>query len=295
MEKRIFALGEALIDYIEENNSINPYVGGAPLNFIAASSIYYPHSFFITLLSTDEKSTFIINEMNRSRLNKNYIFIDEKYNTAYSLISLDENHNRSFTFFKENASFLYLYKLNFINNIQSQDIFYFGTVCLLNNKNITYYHQILQKLKLQNNLILFDPNIRLSLFNKDNIISLIKDFLYYPAILKISDEEYKMVFDNKDIKEVFSSYNNLKLILLTLGENGCILYSKNNYIKIDAIKENIIDTTGAGDTLFGAFIGQLIHQDLDLSNLNLLKPLLKEASLLANKVCSHKGCIPIIR
>ena len=47
----------------------------------------------------------------------------------------------------------------------------------------------------------------------------------------------------------------VKTVLITLGENGCLIVDKDGATHIPATKVNVVDTTGAGD----AFVGALAH------------------------------------
>ena len=50
-----------------------------------------------------------------------------------------------------------------------------------------------------------------------------------------------------------------ELVIVTLGSNGSLIVNKNNFQIIKSItKEEIIDTTGAGDIYAGGFIHGLI-------------------------------------
>jgi len=46
----------------------------------------------------------------------------------------------------------------------------------------------------------------------------------------------------------------LELVIVTLAENGCIVYTKNETISSPAFKVDVIDVTGAGDTFCASFL-----------------------------------------
>ena len=49
----------------------------------------------------------------------------------------------------------------------------------------------------------------------------------------------------------------VKNVLITLGEQGSAYISENKYVKADAVKAKVVDTTAAGDTFVGAFAVKL--------------------------------------
>lgn len=58
----------------------------------------------------------------------------------------------------------------------------------------------------------------------------------------------------------------VKHIVFTLGEIGSILIKQDKMIEIDAMKVNVVDTTGAGDAFIGGFVyGLSRNYSLDLS------------------------------
>lgn len=72
-----------------------------------------------------------------------------------------------------------------------------------------------------------------------------------------NEKEAKIVFDSENIEEIVKNYPN-KLIV-TLGEKGAIFNNGKKNVKIPAFKiKNVVDTTGAGDTLNGNFAVSLL-------------------------------------
>lgn len=68
------------------------------------------------------------------------------------------------------------------------------------------------------------------------------------------------IFDKESARLHVSLFDSLfdRLLIITLGENGSILYDKKNIVHIPAQKVKAIDTTGAGDSFIGAFAYKLL-------------------------------------
>ena len=72
---------------------------------------------------------------------------------------------------------------------------------------------------------------------------------------------------NKEINDVKSSIDNCEelyrkikdLLIITLGENGSLLYDGKEKIHIKARKAEVVETTGAGDSFIGAFAYKLLN------------------------------------
>mgnify|MGYP002515368822 CR=1 FL=1 len=82
-----------------------------------------------------------------------------------------------------------------------------------------------------------------------------KDLLSYIDLLVVNEIEAAQILE----KEGKSNLGELgiKSILLTLGDKGCRYIDRSEDISFPALKITPIDTTGAGDTFLGFFLGTL--------------------------------------
>ena len=85
-----------------------------------------------------------------------------------------------------------------------------------------------------------------------------RDFMQYADIVFMSDEI--IVSDNKNpwdfLKQMYAMYTP-KVIVLGRGSKGALMYlgEKDEFVELAAVKTNeIVNTVGAGDALFSAFI-----------------------------------------
>ena len=72
----------------------------------------------------------------------------------------------------------------------------------------------------------------------------------------------------------------VKYVIITLGERGAALVSNEEYVLLEAVKVNAIDTTAAGDSFIGALACILSrHEKIEFESI-------KQAIIFANKVSS---------
>ncbi|MBN1765154.1 MAG: hypothetical protein JW860_07845, partial [Sedimentisphaerales bacterium] len=138
-------------------------------------------------------------------------------------------------------------------------------------------------------LRLFDINLRQSYYCKE----IIHDMLNISNILKLNDDELRLVADLLDIKggesgilsELAQRYH-LELIALTRGADGSVLYTTDQTSTCSGFKPaDIVDTVGAGDAFTAAIaIGRLRSHDLDQIN--------EHANRVAAYVCTQPGATP---
>lgn len=93
---------------------------------------------------------------------------------------------------------------------------------------------------------------------------------YNPYCIKPNNEELAKWFEKESLTDEELSYYGKKLVemgaetvLLSLGEKGCLLFTKEESLYVNAPKGKVINTACSGDTLLGTFIG-LLKKELKL-------------------------------
>lgn len=114
--KKIFAIGEALIDFIpsqkgcalKEVVSFERVAGGAPANVCGAIAKLGGHAGFISQLGEDAFGDHIIDVLRDANVNTDYIMRTNKANTGLAFVSLKEDGNRDFSFYRNPSADLLL-------------------------------------------------------------------------------------------------------------------------------------------------------------------------------------------
>ena len=138
----------------------------------------------------------------------------------------------------------------------------------------------------------FDVNLRPPHFSYTTLINLMKksDFI------KFNEEELEII--SKKLGSNFNSINDnimyiskktkTKMICVSKGENGAILFINNKYYNQNGFKVKVIDTVGSGDSFLATILEGLISKKpYDL--------ILKKACAIGAIVASKKGANPIIK
>ena len=112
----LFSIGEALIDMIpsrvgcafDEVPSFSPRTGGAPANVCAAFTRLGGKSAFLSQLGDDPFGHKIARELEACGIDLSHLAFTDKANTALAFVSLEEDGNRTFSFYrKPSADLLY--------------------------------------------------------------------------------------------------------------------------------------------------------------------------------------------
>ena len=106
--KKIITIGEALIDFIpnkkgcslKEVVGFERVAGGAPANVAAVVSKLGGKSNFISQLGEDAFGDYIIDELNKVNVDTSYVLRTNKANTGLAFVSLKEDGNRDFSFYR---------------------------------------------------------------------------------------------------------------------------------------------------------------------------------------------------
>lgn len=309
---KIITIGEALIDFIPNKkgcelknvDGFERVAGGAPANVAAAVAKLSGEAYFISQLGEDAFGDHIIEVLNNVNVNTEYVLRTNKANTALAFVSLKEDGNRDFSFYR-NPSADMLFEQSEVKEswFEGCKVLHFCSVDLVESP-MKYAHKKAIEYATKNNAIIsFDPNVRLPLWsNHEECRSVILEFLPMANIVKISDEELEFITGISDESKAIESLfiGNVRAIIYTKGPNGaCFITKQNGNIKSvesKGIKVNAIDTTGAGDSFIGSFLYQLGEYKLnlcDLENINeeSLRTMLDFSNKYAADTTTKKGAI----
>lgn len=76
---------------------------------------------------------------------------------------------------------------------------------------------------------------------------------------EVGFDSYRGPLDYQTAAERLLSYG-VMLVVVTLAENGCIVYSRDGVVKSPGFKVNVVDVTGAGDTFCSSFLYALSRE-----------------------------------
>ena len=298
----VVALGELLIDFTpygksNQNNDVlevNP--GGAPCNVLSMLSNLGYKTGFIGKVGNDGFGKLLKETLDKENISTDGLVLSDEYNTTAAFVHLDENGERSFSFYRNIGADEMLTE-DEINEemIKNSKIFHFGTLSMTNEPVKSATKKAIDISKENNVLISFDPNYRPALWKNDNLV---KEAIEYGLnkcdILKISDNELEFITGMNDMNEAIIEIKNkydIKLILVTLGENGSMYWYKNCIGYRSGFKSEVIDTTGAGDTFHGALLSKIMEIDIDNIDVEYLDYALDFANAAASIVVKRKGAL----
>lgn len=260
----ITALGEILIDYTPMPSSQtgmmvfeqNP--GGAPANVLACASKLGQHTAFLGKVGNDMQGIFLKKILDKAHIETRGLIIDDEFFTTLAFVSLDEKGERNFAFARKPGADtqLRIEEVN-LNLIENSHIFHFGSLSLTDNPAREATHFAVNHAKKSGVIISYDPNYRPLLWkSKEDAALKLTSVLKYVDVIKLSDEEVLLVTGENDYKKAaeFLFKKGISIAAFTLGKKGAFVATKEGYAEVLANKVTAIDTTGAGDAFWGAFL-----------------------------------------
>ncbi len=283
---KIITFGEALIDFVPKTNGqplsqVKEFMrapGGAPANVAVAIAKLGGNSYFAGKVGDDSFGHFLISMFTEEKVKTDYVLLTKEVKTALAFISLKENGERDFLFYRDPSADMLIAAEDLDKSwFFDAAIFHFGSNTLSYSTCNKATYKAIEFAKATATLISFDPNIRLSLWSssakaREQILAILPQV----DILKVSEEEYQFLLDTKDEKKAANYFlsQGISLVIVTKGENGSSYYTKAISDDLIVPKVKAIDTTGAGD----AFVGGLLYQLwVSLNNDNSLAD-----------ICNHK-------
>ena len=84
-------------------------------------------------------------------------------------------------------------------------------------------------------------------------------------LLKISEEELALLTGTDSLAQGVAQLHKLGIVLVmvTLGPAGCVSSHQGPLIHHPTFDTKVIDTTGSGDSFWGAFLSQLVQNGFD--------------------------------
>jgi fructokinase len=263
------SFGEILIDMIstdyvnglKNSNVFEKHFGGSPANIAMNISSQGFLASIISKIGNDPFGEYILERMKKSKVNTDFIKIDDEYNTDIVFV-LKSQYSPEFYPYRSSSLNLEINN-KAIEAVKNAKIFH-----LSSDNNLEILLKLLEVAKENDTYVGFDPNYRKILWHSSiDIQNAMKIILPYCDLVKPSDDDAKYIFGEKSNDEFIKTFHDLgaKNVILTLGKDGSLVSDGKSIKKQASYAKEVIDTTGAGDAFWsGTYIGFI--ENLDIFN-----------------------------
>ena len=298
--KNVFLFGECMIELMatsrnESANIMQQSFAGDVFN----TAVYLKRTFadvqvnLVTAVGQDQFSLDMIKYFERENIGADFVFKSATKIPGLYSIQVDEQGERSFTYWRENSAARQV--MQYIDEavtaqLATGDMFFFSGISLavVAPEARAKFWLLIDKLKASGVQIVFDPNYRPRLWSSPQeaqqqfALALEKADLSLPGV-----DDFEQLFGMTDVEAVYNYCKpfDLSEIVIKNGEQSILVVidGERTEFSITPI-ENVVDTTSAGDSFNGVYLGARIlgYSVSDAINL---------ASKAAGFVIQHKGAI----
>lgn len=303
----IVSFGEMLIDFVPTESGVSlaeapgflKAPGGAPANVAIAVARLGGKAAFVGKLGDDEFGHMLAGILKQYGVTGEGILFDQGARTALAFVTLRADGEREFMFYRNPSADMLLKpdELNF-ELIKSAKVFHYGSISLIVEPCRSAHLKAMEVAKDAGALLSYDPNLRLPLWpSAEEARKQIMSIWEKADVIKVSDVELEFLTGNPKIDDENALTlwkDNLKLLLVTLGDNGCRYYTKHFRGSVEAFHVKSVDTTGAGDSFVGALLAKIVDDQSILEDEQRLRGVLKFANACGAITTTKKGAIPAL-
>ena len=300
----ITALGEILIDFTDQGKNEdgirlfaqNP--GGAPANMLSCASRLGASCAFIGKAGNDMHGQFLRDTLIKEHIDAGDLILDNDCFTTLAFVSISDDGERSFSFARKPGADTRLREDEVDENtIISSQILHVGSLSLTDEPARSATLKAVDIAKKNDVLVSYDPNYRASLWpDREEAIKQMRSITAFADLMKISDEEAGLLTDHEDPKQAAEELirSGVRICAVTLGKGGAYICSKAGGGIVPGFETTAADTTGAGDSFWGAFLYKISRSGKRPEELSFTE--LTEFTAFANAAASlcvgRRGGIP---
>ncbi|KAK1290228.1 putative fructokinase-1 [Acorus calamus] len=302
----VISFGEMLIDFVPTLSGVSlaeapgflKAAGGAPANVAIAVARLGGKSAFVGKLGDDEFGRMLAAILRENGVDDGGVRFDDGARTALAFVTLRADGEREFMFYRNPSADMLLRPDELdVDLIKKATIFHYGSISLISEPCRSAHLRAMDIAKGSNSLLSYDINLRLPLWpSPEEAKHQIKSIWNKADIIKVSDVEFEFLTGDSSLSDetAMSSlfHENLKLLLVTIGEKGCKYYTKNFKGIVGSISVKAVDTTGAGDAFVGALLRKIVEDQSVLRDEKRLREVLRFANICGAITATKKGAIP---
>lgn len=243
----IYTIGETVVDLIFK--TMQPQaakVGGSALNTSVSLGRLGDDVSYISEVGDDDLGNWCIDFLNQNHVGTQYIIRHKDKKTSLALAFLNEHNDAQYSFYKEFSDVMSSVTIP----TNSTDILLFSSSFSLNERVRSCLTSVLQRMRKNDALVVYDPNMRRAISNDSTEYSFLQENLRFADIVRLSDEDAQAIFGTNDVSLVYQELAKYDVHVLIYTQN-----SKDVIVKTPLFTKSysvpqvaVISTIGAGDT-----------------------------------------------
>ena len=290
----VWVCGEVLIDLIPDGTERKAVVGGGPANTAKALAKLGLAPQFIDGISSDQYGQMALKELHHDGVLLDYVNFSDKP-TCLAIVSLSATSEATYEFvIDETATFDFAHSWLPDPFKLKPALLHIGTLVTAIEPAASILHEWASKVA-EVAPVVFDPNIRPAVMdNRDLYVAAIEKWVAISAAVKVSDDDLYWLYPDQDIELIVKRWiaDGVALVVVTYGAKGLTGYTSAGSVAVEAVKVEVVDTVGAGDTVGAVLVEAIVEKGLSNLTGDLLKQTLMRAAKAAAITCSRMGAKP---
>jgi len=280
MSRKIVCFGEVLWDQFEKLS----LPGGAPMNVALNLRQLGLNSQMISKVGDDQPGKELLAYLKNREVNIDLLAIDQELPTGKVIVNDKDHQNVKYEIVAPVAWDRIEWTPEMQEAVDQADAFIFGSLAARDPISCDTLRKLLQT----NTLKIFDINLRAPHYDMEEL----EELLVYTDILKVNEEELEIIADYHEFSEELDiacekleeAYD-LKMICVTKGEKGAVLYYDGEFYNHSGYDVTVKDTVGSGD----AFLSGLVYSYV---NDGQPEEMIEFACRMGAFIATHQGATP---
>jgi fructokinase len=301
----IVSVGELLIDFTQAGLSPagmlmferNP--GGAVANVAVAGARLGLRTAFIGKVGGDMHGRFLRETLEGEGVDTRNLLTDTRCATTLAFVALGEGGEREFSFHRDGTADLRL-RADELDGalLAGARILHAGTLSLTAQPARDATLRAVSEAKAAGAVISCDVNFRASLWESEDEFCLrSRELLRETDLLKVSIEEAITLTGQPDCRlaaDALADEYGVAVVAVTLGERGSYVLTRRGGVMSPGLRTEAVDTSGAGDAFWAAFLYSFARSNLAPSELDpdAASSFARFANAAASLCVERRGAIP---
>lgn len=265
----ILSMGELLIDFTpvgqtEDGRLLfarNP--GGAPANVAVQAKRAGVSAGFLGRVGKDMFGDFLVSTLRDCGVETQGLSQDPDYATTLAFVQLNDQGDRDFSFYRNPGADTRLsFEGTDLSLVDNCKLLCFGSLLMTAEPSRSAVEQLVDYARKQRKITAYDPNWRPPLWKgrEEEGIARMKSLIPKADIMKVSDEELALLTGKDSVEEGAWALleQGVSLVVVTMGPKGCRAYTPGNTLEKNTYDTHVKDTTGSGDSFFGALLAKIV-------------------------------------
>ncbi len=268
-----------------------PMVGGGPANTAKAVARLGYQTYFVGGISSDDYGKAIEEELVGSGVDLSLVYRGNE-STALAIATIDENSLAKYDFELEGTA-SFAFDKSWLPSGEP-DVIHVGSVATLLEPGAS---ELLKWVSWKSVPVIFDPNVRPSIQGDKALYRVaVERWIEKASIIKLSEDDLNWLYGGGE-EEIVSGWlaRGVSIVIVTKAEKGLRAYSSGAAIDVPAVKVELVDSVGAGDTIGAVLVEGVLQRGIDGLRGDVLRSVLERAAKAAAITCSRAGAKPPTR